>query len=42
MTQAKKRSAQGNLTTRQGHPVEDNQSSRTIGSRGRPRWRTTT
>ncbi|MDP9434652.1 MAG: catalase [Actinomycetota bacterium] len=34
MTQAQPRNAPGNLTTRQGHPVENNQSSRTIGARG--------
>ena len=34
MTEAQQRNAPGRLTTRQGHPVEDNQSSRTIGARG--------
>ncbi len=34
MTQAQPRNAPGNLTTRQDHPVENNQNSRTIGARG--------
>ncbi len=34
MTQAQPRNAAGRLTTRQGHPVENNQSMRTIGARG--------
>ena len=34
MTEAQQRNAPGRLTTRQGHPVEDNQSTRTIGARG--------
>ena len=34
MTAPTARNAAGDLTTRQGHPVEDNQNSRTIGARG--------
>ncbi len=34
MTSPAARNATGNLTTRQGHPVENNQNSRTIGARG--------
>lgn len=34
MTDDKKYSPQENLTTRQGHPVSDNQNTRTVGSRG--------
>ena len=31
----------GTLTTRQGHPVTNNQNKRTVGERGPRRWRTT-
>ena len=34
MTQTQPRNSEGFLTTRQGHPVENNQNSRTIGARG--------